>query len=138
MAILNNDTPMTFWQRLWRAEMAGVVSLLAFCVVLALLLLLEGLIMSPRETDALEMFLLAAALGLFYGLLPVVLLGAPAYVALSSTGRVRWLPLIAIVVLPGLVMLFYHRGLGMISIAAGPTILFLTHRLFRWWSRSGS
>jgi len=122
---------MNFWQRLWRVQIAGLTSLAVFSVILGALFVLEGLVVSPRETDAFEILLLVFALSFFYGLLPVTLLGAPAYAALHSLGQARWPPLLIIVLLPGVAMVFYHRGVGLISLAAGPIILFMTHALYQ-------
>lgn len=125
---------MTFWQRLWRVQLAGLISLASFAAFVATLLVIEGLLVSPRETDAIEVFLLVFAFGIFYGILPAVLLGAPIYTAMLSRGRIRWLLLLIVVLFPGAAMLFHHRGLGLIGIVAGPSILFMTHKLYQRWS----
>jgi len=129
---------MTFWQRLWRVQLAGLISLAAFAAFLAILFVFEGLVVSPRETDVVEVFFLVFVLAIFYGILPAVSLGAPAYTAMTSHGTVRWLPLFITVLAPGVAMLFYHRGLGLIGIVAGPSILFMTHRLYQRWNANES
>lgn len=125
---------MTYWQRLWRVQIAGLISLAAFAAFVATLFVIEGLLVSPRETDVIEVFLLVFAFGIFYGLLPAVLLGAPVYTAMLARGRIRWLLLLIVVLFPGAAMLFHHRGLGLIGIVAGPSILFMTHKLYQRWS----
>jgi hypothetical protein len=125
---------MTFWQRLWRVQLAGLISLAAFAAFVAILFVIEGLLVSPRETDVIEVFLLVVAFGIFYGILPAVLLGAPVYTAMVSRGRIRWSLLLIVVLFPGAAMLFHHRGLGIVGIVAGPSILFMTHKLYQRWS----
>ena len=122
---------MSFWQRLWHVQLAGLISLAAFAVVLAGLMVLEGLIVSPRETDAIEILLGVFVLTMFYGLLPALLLGAPVYAAMLVRGAIRWPLLLITVVSPGIAMLSYHRGMGLIGIAAGPSVLFMTHKLYQ-------
>ncbi len=104
----------TFWRRLWRVQLAGLIALAAFAAVLAGLIVLEWLIVSGRETDAIELFLGVFVLAIFYGLLPALLL--------------------ITVVTPGVTILFYHRGMGLIGIVAGPSVLFMTHKLYQRWS----
>lgn len=62
---------MTFWQRLWRVELIGLASLCVFSIVLALVLVIEGLIMSPMETDSFDVAFLTFVLTFAYGFLPV-------------------------------------------------------------------
>ena len=38
---------MTFWQRLWRAQLAGLISLAAFAAFLARLFVLVGIVAGP-------------------------------------------------------------------------------------------
>ena len=125
---------MTFWQRLWRVQLAGLISLVAFAVFLASLMALEGLIVSTRETEVIELFLGVFVLTVFYGLLPAVLLRAPVSTAMLARGTLRWSLLLVTVVSPGAAMFFYHRGLGLIGIVAGPSVLFMTHKLYQRWS----
>ena len=129
---------MTFWRRLWRVQLAGLIALAAFAAALAGLVVLEGLIVSSRETDAIEMFLGVFVLTIFYGLLPALLLGAPVYAATLTRGAIRWPLLLITVVSPGVAMLFYHRGMGLIGIVAGPSVLFMTHKLYQRWSAGQS
>lgn len=125
---------MTFWQRLWRVQLASLISLAAFAVFLAILFVCEGLVVSPRETDVVEVFFLVFALSIFYGILPAILLGAPVYTAMTARGPIRWLPMLITALAPGVAMLFLHRGLGLIAIVAGPSVLFMTHRLYQRWN----
>ena len=128
---------MTFWQHLWRVQLASLISLAVFALILAALLVLEGVIVSRSETSLVDLFVLGFGLTVFYGILPALLLGAPAYVVLSPHGVTRWLLLLVIVILPGVALSSLHRGVGIIGIIAGPSILFMTHQLYRRWSGQG-
>jgi di/tricarboxylate transporter len=75
---------MTFWQRLWRVQLAGLISLAAFAAFLAILFVVEGLVVSSRETDVADVFLFVFGFSIFYGILPATLLGAPVYTATTS------------------------------------------------------
>ncbi len=125
---------MTFWQRLWRVQLAGLISLAAFAAFLAVLFVVEGLVVSSRETDVADVFLFVFGFSIFYGILPAILLGAPVYTAMTARGSIRWLPMLTTALAPGVAMLFLHRGLGLIAIVAGPSVLFMTHRLCQRWS----
>jgi hypothetical protein len=128
---------MTFWERLWRVQLASLISLLGFASILATLLVLEGVIVSPSETNVVELFVFGVGQTIFYGILPALLLGAPAYIALHSHGVAGWFLLLVIVIFPGIALSFLHRGVGMIGILAGPSILFMTHQLYRRLSGRG-
>ncbi|MBK6599585.1 MAG: hypothetical protein IPG25_17565 [Proteobacteria bacterium] len=126
---------MKFWQGLWRVQLAGLISLTAFAIGVGLLFVLDGGILTPSSTPSADIFVLGFLLTLYFGIVPAMLLGAPAYTALSSGDKVQWRPLLVTVVLPGIAMLVMNRAMGLIAIVGGPAVLCLTHLLHQKWSQ---
>ena len=99
---------MTFKQRLLRVELSAQVALIACAVLIPVLMATVGLLWGQglhafRDVDLL-IALSIIVVAYLYGLLPVVLYGAPVYALLEMKGRASWLNVIAVGVTPGLVL----------------------------------
>jgi len=66
-----------------------------------------------------------------FGLLPVALYGAPIYVALASRGKANWLSVLCVGLIPGILLVFIDRNLGLYGTVAGVAVSLLTHTFCR-------
>ena len=80
---------MKFWQGLWRVQLAGLIALTAFAIGVGLLFVLDGWTLTPSSTASADIFVLGFLLTLYFGIVPAMLLGAPAYTAWSTGGNIR-------------------------------------------------
>lgn len=123
---------MKYFQLLWRVQMIGLGALTLFGLLLSLLFMLEDLVISST-LNAEDNLALVVGLTLFYGAVPVILLGAPSYSLIVARGRYHWGPMVAIAMLPGVLLFFLHSGVGIIAIVAGLFVLSVTHAATKRW-----
>lgn len=118
---------MNYWQRLWRIEVISLAALGVFSFAVAAVLVLEGLIVSPMEFSFFDYSVLGFALTFGFGFLPVVLFGAPIYAAVIAADKLSWRGMLVVAVLPGVAILFFRAGLGIIGIIGGTCIFLMVH-----------
>ena len=114
---------MSYWQRLWRVELIGLGALLMTAIVIAVIFVFDALFVTPSDHGVSDVALLSFLLTIVYGLLPVVLFGAPVYTTLITTGRFRYATLFVVAALPGCLFLFVKFGFGIVAIIAGIAII---------------
>ena len=66
-----------------------------------------------------------------FGTLPILLFGAPLYVALHRRGKTNWPVVVALGVLPGVALLGFALGLGLWAILVGAIVAAMTHIICR-------
>lgn len=124
---------MTYWQRLWRVELISLAALGIFSLAVAAILVLEGLIVSPMEYSFFDYSVLGILLTFGFGFLPVVLFGAPIYSLLIAFDHFPRLGMFVVAVLPGVALLFFRPGLGVIGIIGGTCVYLMVHLAFSRW-----
>jgi hypothetical protein len=99
---------MTYWQLLWRVELRAVTALLIGALLMALYVFADSLRASAIGSTMLVTPLDAAWGGflytIFFGVLPVILYGAPLYAFLRYKNMATWLSVVLAGVAPGIVM----------------------------------
>ena len=112
-------------------EAAALVSLLIVAGGMAV----YGAVDSSMHANSLLDPASSAQLGFGYtavfGLVPVLLLGAPAYFILLRQGIARWYYAFLLGVLPGCLALAFDPFLGIWSMICGSTVALLTHFMCR-------
>ena len=124
---------MTFVRLLWRVELAALSALLLCSILLSICAFLESawwaaegktLLLDPP--DAMRLVGIYAVL---FGVLPVLLLGAPAYTWLKYKRRASSPLVVALGACPGLAILPLDSNLGTWFVACGMLVATLTHVL---------
>jgi len=70
---------------------------------------------------------------LLFGVAPVTLFGAPAYVYLARRGLATWRVVALVALAPVALLLFIDMGLAIIALLCGSTVAGLTHLIcIRW------
>jgi len=124
---------MRLWQQLARTEAIALVALF----VAASLMAAYGAIDAIRSPG---MFSPAgsAQIGFFgtliFGVAPVTLFGAPAYVYLSRRGLATWRLVALVALAPVAMLLFVDVGLAIIALLCGSTVAGLTHLVCSRWA----
>ena len=122
---------MATLRRLVFVELVAVGSLLLVAGAMAA----YGAVDSVRHANSLIDPWGSAWLGFAYtvafGLLPVVLFGAPVYSVLLSRGKASWPTAVGLGVVPGLLLLLVAGGLGVWAIVCGLVASCLTHLVCR-------
>ena len=108
-------------------ELAALLGLLSVATAMALAGFLSTGTAFQNPADAAKTFFLAT---LYFGVVPVVLLGAPSYFALIRYSQPRWPHVLLIGVAPGILALPLDLVLGSTAIVCGVVVASVTHILF--------
>jgi len=103
-----------------------IAALMALLIVAAGMALIGSLTPDPAGGAK---FVFESAL--FFGVLPVVAVGAPIYFALLRYGKPRWFYVILLGIAPGVAALPFDVLLGIFAILCGAAIASLTHLMCR-------
>lgn len=118
--------------QLLQTEAAAIGSL----IVVAFLLGVAGALHTHYSPG---MFSPAGAAGIYYfgtlmfGILPVVLYGAPAYAWLARTGRANWITVTIVALVPAPLLLPFDFHLAATTLVCAPPVAWLTHLACRKW-----
>jgi hypothetical protein len=127
---------MTFVQRLWRSEVAGLGALTICAAAVAVYGFADAVRFGPTSLISPPD---AAWMGFGYtaiiGVLPAVLYGAPIYALLAHTGRVSWAAVVVLGIVPGALALPFEAGLGGWALGCGLVVASITHVLMQRWTR---
>ena len=127
---------MTYAQRLWRSEVAGIGALLACATVVAMIAFADAVRIGPTSLMSSRW---AASAGFAYtvaiGALPAILYGAPLYALLAHKGRATWPAVIVLGMAPGLLVLPFDPWVGGWALVCGVVVAGVTHVLMKRWIR---
>ena len=122
---------MTVIRQLLIVEAAALVALLAVSVGMAGYGAFDSLLHSNSlltpASSAQILFVYTA----IFGLVPVIAIGAPGYVALLRHNRARWQYVVLLGIAPGLVALSVEPSLGFLAIICGAAVAAITHLICR-------
>ena len=109
---------MSVLQRFARSELVALLSLIAVAGVVAAFSAIAAAF-APSMFNPAGSAQLGFLGTIYFGVLPVVLLGAPAYAWLSHRRWATWSSVLLLGAWPGVVALFLDKELGLVSLLCG-------------------
>lgn len=122
--------PMRTFRLFFIVQIAAVTSLLLVAAGMALIGAADS-----GPTGGAKFFFQST---LFFGAIPTIVIGAPIYFALLIHSNPRWLYVILIGIVPGVVMLPFDGFLGIFAAICGCFVASLTHVICRRLGRNSS
>ena len=134
----SSDVLMNYWQRLWRAEIIGLVSLVGVSFPIAIFLVLF-FDLGPNADKGLPLVLQVFASACSIGFTPIVTYGAPIFAIYLFNPAFRLIYLLGFAALPGLaVFLIFGSELGLGLMPYGLAVALTMCGVARLWlPRSG-
>jgi len=118
-------------RRLILIELAALTALLCVSGVMASYGFLTAMLGSNALFEPVDAAIFFFSYTAFFGVLPVVLIGAPVYFALLGDGQARWLYVLLLGIAPGGLVLFFDLSMGVLALVCGAAVAPLTHLMCR-------
>ena len=122
---------MSLFRQLMIVEAAALLSLLIVALVMGGYGAIDSMLHDNSLLDPAASIKIVFAYTVIIGLLPVVLIGAPGYLALLRHNRAYWSHVLLLGIAPGLVALPFGAWTGFLAIVCGATVASLTHLMCR-------
>ena len=118
---------MSLFRQLILVEAASLFALLIVALGMGGYGAIDSMLHDNSLLDPLASVKIVFAYTVILGLLPVVVIGAPGYLALLRHNRTSWLYVLLLGMAPGLVALPFGAWIGFLAIICGAAVATLTH-----------
>lgn len=134
---INNEWDVTFiiMRTLLKVELIALVALCLASIAVGFLAFGQAHLISNNIFTPLETAIVTGGHAALWGFLPTVIYGAPIYLLLRLRHLDRWINVLAVGILPGMVILLISIPVGLYAIFAGAAVSSLTHFLSNKGSR---
>ncbi len=122
---------MSLFRQLILVEAAALFALLVVALGMGGYGAIDSMLHDNSLLDPLDSVKIVFAYTIILGFLPVVVMGAPGYLALLRHNRARWLYALLLGIAPGLVALPFGAWTGFLAIVCGAAVAALTHLMCR-------
>lgn len=122
---------MSLFRQLILVEAAALLALLMVALGMGSYGAIDSMLHENSLLDPLDSVKIVFAYTVILGFLPVVVIGAPGYLALLRSNRASWLHAVLLGMAPGLVALPFGAWTGFLAIVGGAAVATLTHLMCR-------
>ena len=122
---------MILFRQLILVEAAALLALLIVALGMSGYGAIDSMLHANSLLDPLASVKIVFAYTVILGILPVVVIGAPAYLALHRYNRARWLYVLLLGMAPGLVAFLFETWTGFLAVVCGAAVATLTHLMCR-------